>query len=206
MIKYQEEKYAIENYNEGIKERERRAKEEERRTRELEQRHKSTSKPKTSNPEKYIHLQFHGKQPAIKASELKAGDVTVWNGGATEKVVSVKPSKTGKTLDVEIEYTNMMGKKVRSNRRMSVNRLVGIDRTTKPTPAAPAKNKPTSPKTTSKPSEGKSYTVRQGRTCKTFATKAEAKAYKEQCKNKNVTITEGTKKPTHRVVKFTARK
>ncbi|MGN0807605.1 MAG: hypothetical protein ACI4MN_04060 [Candidatus Coproplasma sp.] len=89
-------------------------------------------------------------------------------------------------------------------------------KTAKPAPSAPAKNKPTSPKTakpaqtspktTSKPLEGKSYTVRQGRTCKTFATEDEAKAYKEQCKNKNITIIKGTKKPTHRVVKFTARK
>ena len=66
----------------------------------------------------------------------------------------------------------------------------------KTAPAAPAANT----------SDKKSYTVRQGREVKTFSTKAEAKAYKAQCKNKNVTITEGTKKPTHRVVKFTARK
>lgn len=87
-------------------------------------------------------------------------------------------------------------------------------KTAKPAPVAPAKNKPTppktakltSPKTTAKSTEGKSYTVKQGRTCKTFATKSEAQAYKSQCKNKNVTITEGTKKPTHRVVKFTAKK
>lgn len=84
----------------------------------------------------------------------------------------------------------------------------------KPTATAPAKNKPTSPKkakptspkTAANSSDKKSYTVKQGREVKTFSTKAEAKAYKAQCKNKNVTITEGTKKPTHRVVKFTARK
>lgn len=75
------------------------------------------------------------------------------------------------------------------------------NRTCKPKTAKPA-----APKTAANSSDKKSYTVKQGREVKTFSTKAEAKAYTAQCKNKNVTITEGTKKPTHRVVKFTARK
>ncbi|MGN0812945.1 MAG: hypothetical protein ACI4MQ_05530 [Candidatus Coproplasma sp.] len=78
-------------------------------------------------------------------------------------------------------------------------------KTAKPAPAAPAKNKPTSPKTTSKPSEGKSYTVRKGRTCKTFKTKAEAQACASQTKSK-ATITETTKPPTHKIVKFAVKK
>ncbi|MGN0824552.1 MAG: hypothetical protein ACI4MB_05750 [Candidatus Coproplasma sp.] len=74
----------------------------------------------------------------------------------------------------------------------------------KPVQTSPKMTKPTAPAANS--SDKKSYTVKQGREVKTFSTKAEAKAYAAQCKNKNVTITEGTKKPTHRVVKFTARK
>ena len=75
------------------------------------------------------------------------------------------------------------------------------NRTCKPKTAKPA-----APKPAANTSDKKSYTVKQGREVKTFSTKAEAKAYAALCKNKNVTITEGTKKPTHRVVKFTARK
>ena len=71
---------------------------------------------------------------------------------------------------------------------------------------SPKTAKPAAPKPAANTSDKKSYTVKQGREVKTFSTKAEAKAYAAQCKNKNVTITEGTKKPTHRLVKFTAKK
>lgn len=67
--------------------------------------------------------------------------------------------------------------------------------------AAPADK----PKATAKSSDKKSYTVRQGNSYKTFKTKTEAQTCAAQSKSK-ATITEGTKKPTHRVVKFTARK
>lgn len=79
-------------------------------------------------------------------------------------------------------------------------------RTCKPVQTSPKTAKPAAPKPAANTSDKKSYTVKQGREVKTFSTKAEAKAYAGQCKNKNVTITEGTKKPTHRLVKFTARK
>ncbi|MGN0805019.1 MAG: hypothetical protein ACI4MS_06520 [Candidatus Coproplasma sp.] len=66
------------------------------------------------------------------------------------------------------------------------------------------KNSQTSLKTTSKPSDAKSYTVRQGRTSKTFKTKSEAQTCASQSNHK-ATITKTNKKPTHKIVKFTAR-
>ena len=65
---------------------------------------------------------------------------------------------------------------------------------TSPKPAAPAVNS----------SDKKSYTVRQGNSYKTFKTKAEAQTCAAQSKAK-ATITETTKKPTHKIIKFTAR-
>ena len=131
---------------------------------------------------------------------------------ATEKKIKSKEKKMQKELETQKELKGVIAEKNKSTK--PAGKRTCKPKTAKPAPVAPAKNKPTSPKTakptspktTAKPSEGKSYTVRQGRTSKTFATKSEAKAYKSQCKNKNVTITEGTQKPTHRVVKFTAKK
>lgn len=149
--------------------------------------------------QKTIHLQFVGEHPAVKASELKPGDVTVWNGGSKEKIINIQPSKTGKTLQAEIEYENFQGKKVKTTRRLNSNTLVGIEK---------SKN---STQTTSKtPAQGKSATsfaVKCGKTTKTFATKKEAKEYASaQSKGKTVNITESTKKPTHKIVKFTAKR
>lgn len=226
LLKYNEQKNAIEHYNEGLKEQARRAKEEERRTRELEQLNKSTSKSKTSKPA--------GKR-TCKPKTVKVGDKIVGTVNGMVGVIkdvrqdTVNTSRGNRQTSpyavIEVLNPKKGQQRIITTSLDNINRLEnkgGIrvekqkPKTAKPAPVAPAKNKPaspktakpaqTSPKTTSKPSEAKSYTVRQGRTCKTFATKAEAKAYKEQCKNKNVTITEGTKKPTHRVVNFTARK
>lgn len=53
---------------------------------------------------------------AKPAGELKPGDVTLWNYGYTETVLAVAPSKTGKTVTVEImddksgnHYTRKLG-------------------------------------------------------------------------------------------------
>ena len=67
-----------------------------------------------------------------------------------------------------------------------------------------AKSAQTSPKTTSKPADATSYTVKQGRTSKTFKTKTEAQTCATQSKHK-ATITKTNKKPTHKIVRFTAR-
>lgn len=60
--------------------------------------------------------------------------------------------------------------------------------------------------TPSTPNAETTFTVKEGRTSKTFATKKEAKAYASQSKNKTVNIVEGTKKPTHKIVSFSAKK
>lgn len=162
------------------------------------------------------HLQWIGQQPAVKASELKPGDITVWNGGGTEKIIAVTPSKSGKTITATIEYTGIGGKIKRSTRRFGVNTLIGIDNyseKTKPK-AQPAKAKTVAPvqkpakhKTESAPVQkpkAKTYTV-QG---KTFATKAEAQAYKalqKQRAGKPCEIKESTRKPSHKVVSFLAK-
>lgn len=52
---------------------------------------------------KKVHLQWVGDVPAIEAKDLKPGMVTVWNGGFTEEVLDVEPSKSGKTLRVKIK-------------------------------------------------------------------------------------------------------
>ena len=52
---------------------------------------------------KTIHLQWVGDVPAIEAKDLKPGMTTVWNGGFTEEVLAVEPSKSGKTVKVEIK-------------------------------------------------------------------------------------------------------
>lgn len=75
---------------------------------------------------KTIHLQQIGKTKATEAKNLKVGDVTVWNGGATEKITSVEFTKTKKTVLVGIEYINYFGELVKSARRLGAERLVGI--------------------------------------------------------------------------------
>ena len=81
-------------------------------------------------------------------------------------------------------------------------------KTAKPAPAQckpkATKTAQTSPKTATKPSDKKSYTVRQGNNYKTFKTKSEAQTCAAQSKSK-ATITETNKKPTHKIVKFTAK-
>lgn len=39
---------------------------------------------------KTVHLQFVGKVPAVEASELKAGQITVWNHGFRYEVLAVE--------------------------------------------------------------------------------------------------------------------
>lgn len=120
---------------------------------------KAPAEPQKTDKPKTIHLQgIYGQHPAVKASELKPGDITVWNGGYTEKVIALEPSKSGKTVKATIEYKDSNGKKVRATRKFGAERLVGIDNT-----KAPAEPKKTvTPKTTKKPilkdlKEGKTY-------------------------------------------------
>ena len=75
---------------------------------------------------KTIHLQQIGKTKATEAKNLKVGDVTVWNGGATETITSIEFTKTKKSVLVGIEYINYFGQLVKSVRRFGAERLVGI--------------------------------------------------------------------------------
>lgn len=75
-----------------------------------------------------LHLQGIGKVDAVKAKDLRVGDVTVWNYGSLAKVISITPSKTGKTLKVGIEYKDYHGKIVQSERKLGAERLVGINK------------------------------------------------------------------------------
>lgn len=70
----------------------------------------------------HIWLQGIGWRPAVKASELKPGDVTVWNYGATETVKSVTVSKTGKMITMSIVAESGW----KGTRKLKADRLVGI--------------------------------------------------------------------------------
>lgn len=78
---------------------------------------------RTKPKERKIHLQWVGDVPAIEAKDLKPGMVTVWNGGFTEEVLAVEPSKSGKTLKVKIKSnsSNYVG-----TRTMKADRLVAV--------------------------------------------------------------------------------
>lgn len=70
-----------------------------------------------------IKLQgIYGEQKAIKAGELKAGMVTVWNYGYKEVIKSVEPTKSGKSVKCVIicESGN------EATRTMRIDRLVGL--------------------------------------------------------------------------------
>lgn len=72
---------------------------------------------------KKIHLQWVGDVPAVEAKDLKPGMITVWNGGFTEEVLDVEPSKSGKTIKVKIksDSSDYVG-----TRTMKADRLVAI--------------------------------------------------------------------------------
>lgn len=188
-----------------------------------------TVKYRRSKPAK-VYKNENGKV-VYKQSTDKVGDVLINQAGVKYTITGEKfhtPSgyddgklkvrilqvKTSEGQSFEIGDNNMQyfrEKKVLT--RTNKQKKTCKPKTVKPAPVAPAKNKPTSPKTTkptspkttAKPSEGKSYTVKQGRTSKTFATKTEAQACASQAKNK-ATITTTTKPPTHRIVKFAVKK
>lgn len=71
---------------------------------------------------KTIKLQgIYTRQEAKEAKELKIGDVITWNYGYKSQVVSITPSKTGKTLTV-MEKSLQDG--VIRSRRMKATTLV----------------------------------------------------------------------------------
>lgn len=74
---------------------------------------------------KVIHLLGHGKQSAKYASDIKVGDVLMWNYGATAKVVEIV-KETPKYIIIKEEYTkSTIGSEGETyNRRLLKTRLV----------------------------------------------------------------------------------
>lgn len=73
-----------------------------------------------------IHLQSYGKRVAIQAKNLMVGDVMMWNGGCTSIVKSIEFTKTGKSLKVVEEYTDLKGDLKEGTRTFRSNRLVAV--------------------------------------------------------------------------------
>lgn len=71
-----------------------------------------------------LHLQGIGNVRAIEASQLTAGMVTIWNYGYKSEVISVEPSKTGKTVNAMLKS---MQDGITRQRKMSAHRLVAVD-------------------------------------------------------------------------------
>ena len=67
-----------------------------------------------------VQLQGLGWFEGVPAKDLKIGDVLIWNYGHKSKVLSMMPSKTGKTITFEELYED--GKTY--PRRMNASRLV----------------------------------------------------------------------------------
>lgn len=70
-----------------------------------------------------ITLQSVGEVDARKVSNLRAGDILMWNFGATSRVEKIEPSKTGKTYIVTTRSSESGNT---YERKMTANRLVGI--------------------------------------------------------------------------------
>lgn len=76
-------------------------------------------------PAGYVKLQWvAGYCKGTLAKDLKPGMITIWNGGAKEKILSVTPSKTGKTLSCEIQS---LDSDYRGTRKLTANRLVVVE-------------------------------------------------------------------------------
>lgn len=67
-----------------------------------------------------LHLQRIGSKPAVRAAELKGGDVTMWNYGHTETILGVA-KETDKTIVFNIRC-NDSG--IITTRRLAKDRLV----------------------------------------------------------------------------------
>lgn len=70
-----------------------------------------------------VQLQGIGKREAKPVSELKIGDVIMWNFGATSTVVELIPTKSGKSIKCMLK-SNQDG--IIRDRMMRVDRLVAI--------------------------------------------------------------------------------
>jgi hypothetical protein len=72
----------------------------------------------------YVHLQGVGDLPGIPASDLKPGDVLMWNYGYKSKVVEVLRASACFML-ITLEWTSKItGEAERADRRLKKDRLV----------------------------------------------------------------------------------
>lgn len=67
-----------------------------------------------------IHLQFWGEQKAIEVQDLKAGMVTMWNGGHKAEVAGVKSSPSGKTHQIVYADGRVDHRKMRTGRLVAI--------------------------------------------------------------------------------------
>ncbi|MBR1653518.1 MAG: hypothetical protein IJ690_07685 [Clostridia bacterium] len=68
-------------------------------------------------------LQSVGEVDARKASNLKVGDIIMYNYGHTAKITKIEPSKTGKTFNVT---TKSSESGYIGERKYNANSMVGI--------------------------------------------------------------------------------
>lgn len=112
----------------------------------------------------------------------------------TGKLVTIEKHNTLKAAKTEVESNSPAVARVL---KLSKKKTTNSSTRSKPDTSKPTKDKTTvAPKTT--------FTVKG----KTFATKAEAKTYEKECRDKTgktYVIRESKKKPSHRVVSFTAK-
>ena len=71
-----------------------------------------------------IRLQQIGWRNAIKASELKVGDIMICNFGETQTITNIMPTKSGKMLN----YTVLCKDGKLYNTRTSRDRLFAVQR------------------------------------------------------------------------------
>lgn len=86
----------------------------------------ASSSMKTSGARAYdgkTRLQGIGEVDARKVSNLKVGDIILYNGGSTAKVTKIEPSKSGKSFTV---HTTSSDSGYKGERKYSGNTLLGI--------------------------------------------------------------------------------
>jgi hypothetical protein len=74
-----------------------------------------------------MRLQGIGLVEGTEAGKIQVGDILRWNHGGLSKVISFELSKTGKTINCQVEVVNSRtGEKEIYERSMRVTRLVNI--------------------------------------------------------------------------------
>lgn len=67
-----------------------------------------------------IRLQWHGEQKAIEVQDLKAGMVTMWNGGVEKAISGIRTSKSGKTHQIVYADGTVDHRKMRTGRLVAI--------------------------------------------------------------------------------------